>query len=365
MKMYDKKKQIDMVILDFSKAFDTVPHRKLLYKLENYGIKGNILKWIQSFLMERSQKVIVEGESSSTCTVDSGVPQGTVLGPLLFLCHINDLPKSVTSQVRLFADDCLLYRPINSFEDHINLQKDLHSLEKWSKNWGMRFNETKCYLMSMHRQRVPSTFNYSLNNHFLKKVEDNPYLGVQISENLKWSTHVNKVCNRASSILGFIRRNLRHSNKNFKEQAYISLVRSILDYASIVWDPYLHKDIDKLEGVQRRAARFVCNNYKSKSSVTEMLKELKWQPLKDRRRDQRLVFFHKIIYDLVAVPADNLLEVNKRPQRNHNSKSIKLATSNTDIYKNSFIPRTIRDWNSLPDSLTSKGTHHTLDKFCS
>jgi hypothetical protein len=129
--MYDKKKQIDMVILDFSKAFDTVPHRKLLYKLENYGIKGNILKWIQSFLMERSQKVIVEGESSSTCTVDSGVPQGTVLGPLLFLCHINDLPKSVTSQVRLFADDCLLYRPINSFEDHINLQKDLHSLEKW------------------------------------------------------------------------------------------------------------------------------------------------------------------------------------------------------------------------------------------
>ena len=217
----------------------------------------------------------------------------------------------------------------------------------------MRFYETKCYLMTMHRQRVPSTFNYSLNNHFLKKVEDNPYLGVQISENLKWSTHVNKVCNRASSILGFIRRNLRHSNKNFKEQAYISLVRSILDYASIVWDPYLQKDIDKLEGVQRRAARFVCNNYKSKSSVTEMLKELKWQPLKDRRRDQRLVFFHKIIYDLVAVPADNLLEVNKRPQRNHNSKSIKLATSNTDIYKYSFIPRTIRDWNSLPDSVVT------------
>ena len=146
---YDQKKQVDLVILDFSKAFDTVPHRKLLHKLKNYGVRGNILRWISSFLMDRHQRVVVKGEVSSKCTVDSGVPQGTVLGPLLFLCHINDLPLSVSSQVGLFADDCLLYREINSHSDHIALQEDLKSLECWAKQWGMKFNATKCYMMSI------------------------------------------------------------------------------------------------------------------------------------------------------------------------------------------------------------------------
>ena len=209
MRRYDQKKQIDLVILDFSKAFDTVPHRKLLHKLNNYGIQGNILRWISSFLMDRQQRVIVEGEASSKCTVDSGVPQGTVLGPLLFLCHINDLPLHVTSQVRLFADDCLLYREINNYADHVALQEDLKSLEGWATNWGMKFNATKCYLMSIHRSKSPSSHLYSLNNHILKQVQDNPYLWAQISENLKWTTHIDKICNRANSILGFIRRNLK------------------------------------------------------------------------------------------------------------------------------------------------------------
>ncbi|KAK3091269.1 hypothetical protein FSP39_018491 [Pinctada imbricata] len=276
MRRYDQKKQVDLVILDFSKAFDTVPHRKLLHKLRNYGIHGNfnILRWISSFLMDRQQRVVVEGETSTKCAVDSGVPQGTVLGPLLFLCHINDLPLSVSSHVRLFADDCLLYREINCHSDHIQLQEDLKSLELWARKWGMKFNATKCYLMSIHRSRSPSSYLYSHNNHILKQVQDNPYIGVQISEDLKWTTYINKICNRANSILGFIRRNLQHSNRNFKETAYVSLVRSILDYASIVWDPSMKKDIDKIEGIQRRAARFVMNDYSRKSSVTEMMRQL-------------------------------------------------------------------------------------------
>ena len=347
---YDQKKQVDLVILDFSKAFDTVPHRKLLHKLKNYGVRGNILRWISSFLMDRHQRVVVEGEVSSKCTVDSGVPQGTVLGPLLFLCHINDLPLSVSSQVRLFADDCLLYREINSHSDHIALQEDLKSLECWAKQWGMKFNATKCYLMSIHRSKTPSTYLYSLNNHILQQMQDNPYLGAQISENLKWTTHINKVCNRANSILGFIRRNLKHSDRNFKETAYVSLVRSVLDYASVVWDPYTKKDIDKIEGIQRRAARFVMNDYSRRSSVTEMMRQLKWTPLAERRRTQRLTFFYKIIHDLVAVPADSLhIQRNQRNQRHAHSKSVKVISCTTDIYKNSFVPRTILDWNALPE----------------
>jgi hypothetical protein len=119
---YDQNKQADVVILDFSKAFDTVPDDKLMYKLEKYGIKGDLHKW--------EMRVVIEGKQSNKAVVESGVAQGTVLGPLLFLCHINDLPECVKSQVRLFADDCLLYRQIKNREDHIFLQNDLTCLEE-------------------------------------------------------------------------------------------------------------------------------------------------------------------------------------------------------------------------------------------
>jgi hypothetical protein len=114
-----------MAILDFSKTFDTVPHKKLLHKLDQYGIRGSVHRWLANFLTKRKMRVTLEGESSQQVTVDSGVPQGTVLGPFLFLCHINDLPDVVKSSVRLFADDCLLYREINSQNDHNKLQKTL------------------------------------------------------------------------------------------------------------------------------------------------------------------------------------------------------------------------------------------------
>ena len=148
---FDQNKQVDVAIFDFSKAFDTVPHQKLLHKLSSYGVHGTTLSWLTSFLTKRTMRVVLEGSASESTSVDSGVPQGTVLGPLLFLCHINDLPDSVTSKVRLFADDCLLYREINSIKDHISLKEDLKQLEVWAHTWGMRFNASKCYILSINR----------------------------------------------------------------------------------------------------------------------------------------------------------------------------------------------------------------------
>ena len=127
-----------MVILDFSKAFDTVPHQKLLHKMRQYGADGIINAWLCDFLTYRKMREVIDGEESEAVPVDSGVPQGTVLGPLLFLCHINDLPDAVKPTVRLFADVCLLYRQVKSTEDHISLQQDLQNLETWAKTWGMR-----------------------------------------------------------------------------------------------------------------------------------------------------------------------------------------------------------------------------------
>ena len=141
-----------MIMLDFSKAFDTVPHSKLLHQMKLYGVNGNINAWLCDFLTNRKRKVVVDGEESDSVTVDSGIPQGTVLGPLLFLCHINDLPDAVKSTVRLFADDCLLYHSIRNRDDHLALERDLGQLETWAHTWGMLFNAKKCYLMSINQE---------------------------------------------------------------------------------------------------------------------------------------------------------------------------------------------------------------------
>ena len=178
-----------------------MPHRKLLGKLDSYGVRGMTLKWIRSFLCGRSMRVVVDGQYSREVPVESGVPQGTVLGPLLFLCHVNDLPNCVKSQVRLFADDCLLYRPIRSIRDQEIMQQDLRNLEQWASTWGMNFNASKCYILSIKKR---SSYFYQLSNTILKEVTSNPYLGVHLSADLKWRTHINHVCKRANSTLGLL-----------------------------------------------------------------------------------------------------------------------------------------------------------------
>ena len=367
--------QIDIAILDFSKAFDTVPHNKLLQKLENYGIDGNINNWLRDFLTNRQMQVVVDGAASDPATVDSGVPQGTVLGPILFLCHINDLPESVKSQVRLFADDCLLYRTIKSPHDHTTLQKDLESLEEWASLWGMRFNAKKCYIMSVNQQ---SSHFYQLDNHILQQVEENPYLGVTLSSDMKWGTHISKITKKANSTLGFLRRNLKYSPIQCRKTAYLALVRSTLEYSSIVWDPYLIKDIERLEKVQRQAARFIMKDYRSREEgcVTRMLDQLELPSLQRRRKMNRLTFLYRVVEGQVpALPCHDILTkirgkrqikpkqfkncVTTNPidnQETNNSKCFKTITTRTLQYKNSFFPRTIIEWNKLEDSVVHSKT---------
>jgi len=345
-----------MAVLDFSKAFDTVPHNRLLHKLRHYGIKGNTWKWISAFLKQRSQRVVVDGKHSQWTSVDSGVPQGTVMGPLLFLLHINDLPKCVTSQVRLFADDCLIYRAIKSVEDQIDFQKDLDELQKWAEKWGMRFNASKCQIMRIHRGNTPLNRFYSINNTILSQVDKAKYLGVTITEDLNWSTHVNNVVTKATKTLGFIRRNLGNCPQNLREMAYFSLVRSQLEYASVAWDPHQNIDITHLEKVQRKAARFVKQDYSRYSSVSKMIQELEWKELEQRRKDIRLTMLYKIVHEIVHIPKEGILiPADKRTRSEHEYK-YRVPIQETNEYKHSFFPKTIPQWNCLPKALTRSDT---------
>ena len=375
---FDQGYQTDVAILDFSKAFDTVPHSKLLQKLSSYGITGNLHQWISAFLCNRRMRVVLDGEASEETQVLSGVPQGTVLGPLLFLVHANDLPERVLSQVRLFADDCLLYRTIKDINDHLALKNDLLQLQEWAKDNGMCFNTKKCYILSIP-PKSGKKFDgfYELNNTILQEVSSNPYLGVELSKDLTFSTHISNICSRASSTLGFLRRNLQHTPSHLRRNAYFSLVRSTLEYAATVWDPVSKAEIDQLENIQRRAARFISKDYKSREPgcVNNMLKTHDLQPLEDRRKLLRLTFLFKIYEGLVpAIPPETYLTKMNPSQKRQikartftdcvstnfvsnyqsmNSKRLELITSTTDVYSNSFFCRTIREWNGLAEDTIS------------
>ena len=251
-------KQVDATILDFSKAFDVVPHHKLLYKLQYYGIGGTTLRWIASFLSERSQRVVVDNEFSDEAPVTSGVPQGSVLGPILFLVFINDMPKVVKSNCRLFADDSIVYREISTDRDRDILQADLDRLHQWELDWGMSFNPSKCNTMHITRKSQPTPNNYSLKGQTLENVQSAPYLGVTISENISWDNQIQKITAKANRTLGFVKCNLKEASRPARSLAYQMLVRPQLEYCCTVWSPYQLYQIHKMEMVQRRAAS-VCD----------------------------------------------------------------------------------------------------------
>ena len=347
---FDHKHRVDIGVLDFSKAFDTVPHPHLLKKLDHLGIRGDLYQWLQAFLTNRDQRVVVDGAYSNFVHVESGVPQGTVLGPLLFLCHINDLPLSTNSHIRLFADDCLIYREINSLEDKVLLQKDLDSLQGWASNWGMRFNAQKCYILSTTTAREQTPYFYQLNGEILQSVPNTPYLGVTLSADLKFNVHLNKITAKSYQCLAFVRRNLKYCPEQLRRLSYISLIRSKLEYSSSVWDPHLRKDIDQLEKVQRRAARFIKRDYKYDSSVTQMLKDLDLSSLENRRKMSKLSLLFKIRNNLLCIKEDGYLERADSRTREA-SRNYKLKSAKTELFKHSFFINTPKIWNNLPSDM--------------
>ena len=216
-----------------------------------------ILKWIDSFLCFRQQRVVVNRVKSDWASVLSGVPQGIVLGPLLFSLYTNGILSDIESEIRLFADDCVCYREIKGEEDTIKVQKAIDRLGSWARKWGMRFQPVKCIMMQLTRKRTNKIHaSYTLEGTDLENVGSIKYLGVTITNELRWNTHVSNVCTKDNRTLGFLRRNLYFCPQEVKEAAYKGLVRPVLDYGSSVWDPPGVVLQEELEGVHKLAARF-------------------------------------------------------------------------------------------------------------
>ena len=248
----NNNKQTDLIIMDFAKAFDKVPHKRLLYKLHFYGIRQNTLHWIQAFLTDRTQTVVLDGTSSTSVPVTSGVPQGTVLGPILFLAYINDFPEYLQhSKLRLFADDSIIYREITSQDDCNKLQTDLNAAAQWESDWLMAFHPDKCTKLTISHKKHTFNHNYTLHNHTLESVTSPNYLGVTLQSNLKWNLHYDNIISNANKSLGFLKRNLQVSNTDIKSRAYQTLVRPKLEYSCSVWDPHTTEYKHKLEMVPK------------------------------------------------------------------------------------------------------------------
>ena len=303
---------------------------------------------------EGAEDSVAKFTSLVRAPVLSGVPQGTVLGPVLFSLYINDITTDIDSEIRLFADDCVCYREIKGTEDTVKLQEDIDRLGCWARKWGMRSQPVKCNIMQITRKRIKKiNASYNLEGTILDNVENIKYLGVTISTDLKWNTHVSNICTKANRTLGFLRRNLSACPQDVKESAYKGLVRPVLEYGSSVWDPSSILLQEELEKVQKRAARFVTGNYLYETgSMTGILEQLKWESLKKRRRDSRIIMLYKGLKDAASIPTNDLVPP-IRHVRNHHSLAFQTPFANTDIYKCSFFPQTIRDWNSLTDTFLS------------
>ena len=345
----DSGSQTDIIFLDFAKAFDSVPHDLIVHKLKTFGFGSNLLQWIENYLQGRYQSVMIEGQVSSPLPVTSGVPQGSIIGPLLFVLYINDICDVCTSFMKLYADDAKLYRNIKSRQDVLSLQNDLNALFLWSKIWRMNFNISKCKFMSICR-KVKIDFDYSIDNNILSRVTEFNDLGITITSKLSWCENVKTVSSKAHSMVGMIKRSVGFNSPiDVKRQLYLAHVRSILEYCSPMWSPNYVKDIIKLERVQRQASKFILNDYVS--PYHERCTALSILPLCFRREIIDLCFLYSYLHGKLSCDYSSNFEL-ACPHNGLRSAQqgvlFKLPLCKTVQFQCTYFYRTVRLWNTLP-----------------
>ena len=312
------------------------------------------MKWLTDYLSGRSQFVVVSGAKSLPSPVLSGVPQGSILGPLLFLIYIDDLSHvNLLSSPRLhmFADDVLLYQVIDSVKDFVSVQENINTIWEWSQQNALTLNPTKCKFMMISRKKnsllPPAPLH--LGGRLLECVNSYKYLGVHLSSDLSWSNHTQHVCVKAKKLIGLIYRNFyNHIPQNMLLKLYKSLVRPHLEYAAAIWCPHLQCDKKLLERVEKFALRMVTKCWDL--SYLELLDITGVLSLERRRDVARLCLLYKIVNCLCFFDLNVFSSCTSRSYHSH-PLALTQPLSHTNSFYNSYVPATIRLWNNL-DSIT-------------
>ena len=361
--LLDSGASIDVIYLDFKKAFDTVPHQRLLRKLKAYGITGEVLEWVRDFLSGRRQRVVVNGKLSSWADILSGIPQGSVLGPILFVIFINDLPDVVSSTAKIFADDTKLFRAIRITEDHDVLQQDLDNLVEWSNKWQLEFNETKC--KSLHLGSSNQRLNYQMNSQLLEDTRNEKDLGVYIDDELKFHDHVSKAVAKASRLLGLIRATFTCLDKVTMPRLFTTMVRPHLEYGNVIWHPRFRRDSTEIEKVQRRATKLIQEI--RHLPYDKRLRTLELPSLQHRRRRGDMIQTYKILNGIDRIDRSIFFELSTTSvTRGHTQKIVK-KHARLGSRQSVFSQRVVNDWNSLPADVIDSQSVNTfksrLDRF--
>ncbi len=350
--------QTDIIYLDFSKAFDSVCHKLLILKLKTFGFNGPLLNWFSSYLTGRKQRVVLEGSSSEWLPVHSGVPQGSILGPLLFLLFVNDMPEvlSDNTKISLFADDAKLYHKIENITDSLTLQRDLNNLINWSKIWKLKFNASKCKILAINNTNPLLMFNYSMNSVALSHVDSFNDLGLTINSTLNWTDHISNKISKANSIMGLIKRTLGYRcPMKPKLLLYNSLVKSNLAYGSVIWAYGSKTNLKRVESIQRNATKYITNDYTS--DYKTRLRKAEMIPFSYSKEIADICFLYKCFHHLYDIDISTVLNFYDRSQSRTRQGDRPLSLipyPNKPIFcKDFFTRRIIKTWNGLPASVIS------------
>ena len=356
----------DVVYFDFAKAFDSVNHDIILHKLKfSFNVDGAMLKFLKAYLQGRKQRVVVDQTMSTDANVVSGVPQGSILGPLLFVLFINDMHSVISpgTNIALYADDTKIWRQIFSDTDSDILNDDIAALQLWASSNLMRFHPKKCKVVSIcHKDKLLSVlpfynFPYFIGDNVLDYCEFENDLGVHIHEKLNWNTQYNDLLSKATQRFNLLRRTCHFvNNKRHKRALYLTMVRSIFEHGNTIWAPTSETIINRFESIQKRAIKWILGeqfyNY-TKEYYTQQLMDLDILPLAQKFVYNDMVMFYKIMNNLIPVslPPYIISRSNTRSCTSGRTLGIDSDLVNQpikNVFGRSFFPRCISTWNHLP-----------------
>ena len=350
----DEGDSVDVVYLDFAKAFDKVPRERLLSQFESHGVKRRLLDWIRAWLTERQQRVVLNGEFSPWTEVHSGVPQGSILGPVGFIIYINNLENGTDEMLTMlskFADDTKAGKVIKSEADRNDFQQSLDKFCTWADTWQMEFNINKCKIMHFGRQNPG--YEYTMNNIKLDSTKEERDIGVLICDNLKQSTQCASAAKRANTVLGQISRSFHFRDKDVFIKLYKQYVRCHLEFAISAWNPWTITDQNLLENLQIRAVKMVTGL--RGQTYEEKLKEVGLTSLVDRRIRADMIQVFKIVHGFDKVDSNIWFQFVDQRERNTRSSTDSLnliqPVARTETRKQFFSHRVVNHWNSIPFDL--------------